>query len=67
MKIELTHKDGGKITVFSEYIMTIYDGGGYTQLLLSGGTGLTVIEKYENVLETLKPAPANTKQKVGRG
>ena len=42
MKIELTHNDGGKITIFSEHIVSIYDGGSYTQIFLSGGSGVTV-------------------------
>ena len=61
MKIELTHNDGGKITIFSEHIVSIYDGGSYTQIFRSG---VTVKERYETILDMLKHKPTNTKPKV---
>ena len=64
MKIELTHNDGGKITIFSEHIVSIYDGGSYTQIFLSGGSGVTVKVRYETILDMLKHKPTNTKPKV---
>lgn len=67
MKIELTHNDGGKITIFSDHIASIYDAGTHTQIFLSGGSGVTVKEKYETILDMLKHKPAKTKQGVGRG